>query len=454
MGRGKKELKMKALEFKIEKKLSGNLGRAGIIKTPHGEILTPSFVAVGTKGTVKALTPEQIKDLGAQVILANTYHLYLQPGDELVHKAGGLHNFMNWNGPMMTDSGGFQVFSLGVAYGKDISKVVSITDPSLLITERSSVEDGVPRLATIGNDGVSFRSHIDGSLHYITPEKSIEIQHNLGADIIFAFDECTSPTENDRYQEEALSRTHSWAKRSLEEHKKLEEAKQEYPNFPRFTLKGSDADKNLNIPVPLLPQALFGIIQGGRNEELRKKSAKFISEIKVEDGVDPVTGEAHFTGFDGFGIGGSFAKEDMANACKWVNEILPEDKPRHLLGIGEPEDLFMGVENGIDLFDCVGPTRLGRNGTLFTKNGKINIMNAKFVKDFNRVEEGCECYTCKSYTCAYLSHLFRAKEMLGATLASIHNEYFINKLVADMRQAILDDKFFIFKEEFLKIYRS
>ena len=226
---------MKAINFKIEKKLPNSLGRAGVISTPHGDILTPSFVVVGTKATVKSLLPESLENNKTQVVLANTYHLYLQPGDELIKEAGGLHKFMNWKGPMMTDSGGFQVFSLGVAYGKEISKVVSVTDPSLLIPERSSAEDGVPRLATIGNDGVSFRSHIDGSLHYITPEKSIEIQHNLGADIIFAFDECTSPTENLRYQEEALSRTHAWAKRSLEEHKKREGMKElgspleEYP---------------------------------------------------------------------------------------------------------------------------------------------------------------------------------------------------------------------------------
>jgi queuine tRNA-ribosyltransferase len=405
---------VKAIDFKIEKKVPGTLARAGHLTTPHGTILTPSFVPVGTKATVKAMTPEQLKDLGAQVVLANTYHLYLQPGDELIHEAGGLHKFMNWRDPMMTDSGGFQVFSLGAAYGKELSKVVSVTDPSLLIPERSSVDDGIPRLATVGNDGVSFRSHIDGSLHYITPEKSIEIQHNLGADIIFAFDECTSPTENLRYQEDALSRTHAWAKRSLEEHKKREEGKTEFP------------------------QALFGIVQGGRSEELRKKSAKIIGEMD----------------FDGFGIGGSFAKEDMSTAVKWVNEILPEDKPRHLLGIGEPEDLFMGVENGVELFDCVAATRIARNGTLYTKNGKINILNAKFIKDFNPVENNCECYTCKNYTRAYMSHLFRAKEMLGGTLASIHNVYFINKLVADMRQSILDDRFFEFKEEFLKSYEK
>jgi queuine tRNA-ribosyltransferase len=434
VGASKKRL-MKVFNFKIEKRLENSLGRAGVLETPHGTILTPSFVVVGTKATVKSLSPEQVKEAGTQVVLGNTYHLYLQPGDELIRDAGGLHKFMNWSGPLMTDSGGFQVFSLGVAYGKELSKVVSITDPSLLIPERSSVEDGVPRLATIGNDGVSFRSHIDGSLHYITPEKSIEIQHNLGADIIFAFDECTSPTENERYQEEALSRTHAWAKRSLEEHKKREGVKQEYVNSSRFTPKGPYTDKNSHIPASL-PQALFGIVQGGRSEELRKKSAKIIGSMD----------------FDGFGIGGSFAKEDMSSAVKWVNEILPEEKPRHLLGIGEPEDLFMGVENGVDLFDCVGPTRIARNGALFTKKGKINITNAKFVKDFNKIDIGCECYTCQNYTRAYLSHLFRAKEMLGATLASIHNIYFINKLVADMRQAILDGTFYEFKEEFLKNY--
>lgn len=434
---------MKAINFKIEKKLPNSLGRVGVISTPHGDIKTPSFVVVGTKATVKATTPEDLKNIGVQVTLANTYHLYLQPGDELVRDAGGLHKFMNWQGPMMTDSGGFQVFSLGVAYGKEIGKVVSITDPSLLIPERSTALDGVPRLATIGNDGVSFRSHIDGSLHYITPEKSIEIQHNLGADIIFAFDECTSPTENDRYQEEALARTHSWAKRSLEEHKIREEnkASHNYSNFSDFTLKGFDTDKNLDNSTTLFPQALFGIVQGGRSEELRRKSAKMIAEMNIDGKY-----------FDGFGIGGSFAKEDMADACRWVNEILPEEKPRHLLGIGEPEDLFMGVENGVDLFDCVGPTRIARNGTMFTKNGKINIMNAKFIKDFTPIEEDCVCNTCKNYTRAYLSHLFRAKEMLGATLASIHNIYFINKLVSDMRKAILEDNFFEFKEEFLKKY--
>jgi queuine tRNA-ribosyltransferase len=405
---------MKALEFIIQKKLEGTLARAGQIVTPHGVINTPSFVVVGTKGTVKAMTPEQLQEVGAQVTLCNTYHLYLQPGDELIRDAGGLHKFMNWHGPMMTDSGGFQVFSLGAAYGKELSKFTKeITNPSLLISERSSVDEGMARLATIGNDGVSFRSHIDGSLHYITPEKSIEIQHNLGADIIFAFDEATSPAENYRYQDEALSRTHAWAKRSLERHKELElEKKDEFP------------------------QALFGIVQGGLEQDLRKKSAEYISSLD----------------FDGFGIGGSYSKEHMALTTHLVNAILPENKPRHLLGIGEPEDLFMGVENGVDLFDCVGPTRIARTGTLFTHKGKINISNAQFVHDFGPIDEHCECSTCKRYTRAYLSHLFRAKEMLAATLASIHNEYFINHLVARMRETILEGTFFEFKKEFLEGY--
>ncbi len=411
-----------ALDFKIEKLLQNKLGRAGILKTVHGLIETPAFVVVGTKGTVKSLNSEQVFNTGAQVVLANTYHLYLQPGDELVKKNGGLGKMMNWYGPTMTDSGGFQVFSLGAAYKKGISKVLHISDPSLLIPERFDDSDA-PRLAKIGQDGVSFTSHLDGSIHYITPEKSIQIQHNLGADFIFAFDECTSPTEDLKYQSEALDRTHAWAYRSLKEHLKLEEEKE-------------IIDSNNNYP-----QFLFGIIQGGRDEVLRKKSAKFISEIEINNKK-----------FDGFGIGGSFAKEDMSTAVKWVNEILPVDKPRHLLGIGEPEDLFMGIENGVDLFDCVLPTRLGRNGTIYTRNGKIHITNAEYREDISPIESDCQCYTCQSYSKSYIAHLFRGKEMLAGTLASIHNVHFIVNLVKKIRQSILDENFAEFKEEFLNFY--
>ncbi|MDQ5922772.1 MAG: queuine tRNA-ribosyltransferase [Patescibacteria group bacterium] len=420
------------MEFKIEKKLDGALGRVGILKTLHGEIHTPAFVAVGTKATVKSLNMEQVKDAGTEVVLGNTYHLFLQPGDEIVRDAGGMGKFMNWKGPTMTDSGGFQVFSLGAAYGKDISKVTKVTDPSLLIPERFDDSDA-PRLAKIGQDGVSFKSHLDGSIHYITPEKSIQIQHNLGADIIFAFDECTSPAEDLKYQEEALERTHRWAERSLKEHKKLLDIKQNHTPSQDFLQSNVNHSNEHNFA--LMP-ALFGIVQGGRDENLRKRSAKEISSMN----------------FDGFGIGGSFAKEDMSTAVKWVNEILPEGKPRHLLGIGEPEDLFMGIENGVDLFDCVLPTRLGRNGTIYTSKGKIIITNSKFRNDFSPIEEGCGCYSCQNYTKSYIAHLFHGKEMLAGTLASIHNLYFIVNLVKKIRQSILDDTFYKFKEEFLGSY--
>lgn len=402
--------------------MEGTLGRAGEFETPHGIIRTPAFVAVGTKGTVKSLNPEQVRDVGTQVVLGNTYHLYLQPGDKVVAGAGGLGKFMQWSGPTMTDSGGFQVFSLGAAYGKDVSKVIKITDPSLMIPERFDDSDA-PRLATIGQDGVSFKSHLDGSMHYITPEKSIQIQNNLGADIIFAFDECTSPAESLQYQNEALERTHAWAKRCLVEHEILQ---------------------NENKKNGRQPQALFGIVQGGRDEELRKKSAQIIADMKTNDGRE----------FEGFGIGGSFAKEDMSTAVKWVNEILPEEKPRHLLGIGEPEDLFMGIENGVDFFDCVLPTRLGRNGTIYTKTGKISITNTKFREDYTPIESDCDCYTCKNYTRSYIAHLFHGKEMLAGTLASIHNLHFLVSLVDNIRNSILDDTFFTYKETFLEKYLS
>jgi len=450
------------MQFKIEKKLKGKngevmLGRVGVLTTVRGEIQTPAFVAVGTKATIKSLNPEQVRDAGTQVVLGNTYHLYLQPGDEVVREAGGIGKFMNWSGPTMTDSGGFQVFSLGAAYGKDISKITKITDPSLMIPERFDDSDA-PRLAKIGQDGVSFKSHLDGSIHYITPEKSIQIQHNLGADIIFAFDECTSPAEDFKYQEEALVRTHSWAERSLKEHNKLKSAGEKFGEekslfvgslsgvaTPALPLDSSvcETPSKKYFPSPNFSPALFGIVQGGREESLRKKSAKVISEMNVDGKY-----------FDGFGIGGSFAKEDMSSAVKWVNEILPEEKPRHLLGIGEPEDLFMGIENGVDLFDCVLPTRLGRNGTIYTKDGKISIANTKYRNDHSPIEKNCICYTCKNYTKAYVAHLFHGKEMLAGTLASIHNLYFIVNLVRKIRESIQDDSFYKLKENFLKAYKQ
>lgn len=395
------------MKFSIEKELGNGRGRVGKIETAHGAIETPAFIVVGTKATVKALTPEQVSELGAQAVLANTYHLYLQPGDSRLAKAGGLHNFMNWQGPTFTDSGGFQAFSLGAAFNNNASK---IADRNTEVGRGD--EDQVEKFAKVTEEGVEFKSIIDGSTHFFTPEKSIEIQHNIGADIIFAFDECTSPHASYEYQKEAMDRTHRWAQRSLEYHKKNNQA------------EGENS------------QALFGIVQGGRHEDLRKESARIIG------GMD----------FDGFGIGGSFDKEDIYAAVGWVNDVLPKGKPRHLLGIGEPIDLFGGIENGIDTFDCVTPTRIARNGSLYTRNGRINIFNARYTDDFTKIDSECSCYTCNHYTSAYLSHLFRAKEMLAATLASIHNLYFIVNLVKEIRQSILDDKFFEFKTKFLSAY--
>ncbi len=389
---------MNPLSFSILARDKKSRARAGIVTTPHGSFETPCFVTVGTKATVKAVTPEMLKDAGAQIALANTYHLYLQPGDDVVRDAGGVGKFMHWDGPTMTDSGGFQVFSLGAAYGHAVSKVTreeldaDTVTPSVYDADIATQHG---KLAIIDEEGVSFTSHIDGSLHRFTPERSIEIQHNLGADIIVAFDECTGATASYEYQKEAMHRTHRWAERSLKAHK-----------------QNIDASHK---------QALFGVVQGGRYEDLRRESARFLADKN----------------FDGFGIGGSYIKEDLDTAVGWVCEELPEDKPRHLLGIGEPQDLINGIAKGVDMFDCVIPTRYARTGTVFTKAGKISIVKEIYSRDLGPLDDGCECYTCINYTRAYLSHLFRADEMLGATLASVHNLRFLIRLVTDARQKIL-----------------
>lgn len=404
-----------ALHFSIEQKLPGTLGRAGTITTPHGVIETPAFTVVGTKATVKGLTSEDLRDaVGAQAVLANTYHLYLQPGHETVVAAGGLGTMMHWDGPTLTDSGGFQVFSLGAAFGKGVTKFAQGAAPDAsdlrpnVYSKELAAQHG--KLCTIDEDGVTFTSHLDGSLHRFTAERSIEIQHAIGADIMFAFDECTSPTADYAYQREALERTHRWAKRSLLAHKQ---------NYSALTQQG-----------------LYGIVQGGRHEDLRKEGAQALAAMD----------------FDGYGIGGSFTKDDLHQALGWVNAILPEEKPRHLLGIGEPEDIFMGVENGCDTFDCVAPTRIARTGTIYTHTGKANLMQSKYKTDFGKPDETCACYTCAHYTRAYLAHLFRADEMLGARLASLHNLYFIAQLVKRIRQSILDGNYIQVKEDFLSSY--
>lgn len=394
------------INFEILKESTNSLARVGVIHTPHGDIQTPSFAVVGTKATVKALTSRQIDDINPEVLLANTYHLYLKPGVEVLKKAGGLNIFANWSKPTMTDSGGFQVFSLGKAFGKNISK---FTDEGG--ENEESIRIGKTPFATIGEDGVSFRSHIDGSEHFLTPEKSIEIQHAIGADIIIAFDEPTSPNDRVEYQKEALDRTHRWAKRCVEYHKSKPNAE---------------------------TQALYGVVQGGKFADLRKESAEYIS------GFD----------FDGFAIGGSYNKNDVGSVVKIVNEILPKDKPRHLLGIGEPLDLFAGVEAGCDTFDCVMPTRNARNGSVLTKNGKINITNTKYREDFTPLEEGCECETCTTYTRAYIAHLFHSDELLSNTLTSIHNVHFLVNLVRNIRNSILEGNYEDFKKNFISEYSS
>lgn len=400
-------------KFEIEKKLEGTLGRAGVIHTPHGDIQTPAFIPVGTKATVKALTVEQVKDLGSQAVLANTYHLYLEPGEDLVAKHGGFAKMMHWQGPTFTDSGGFQVFSLGAAYGEGVSKVATNESLAAKIAE-SKDEQKVERQTKvkIDEEGVDFQSVIDGSWHRFTPERSMQIQHALGADIFFAFDECTSPLAPHEYQKKAIDRTHRWAKRSLDEHIKL---------------GVSNATG--------LQQALFGVVQGGSFEDLRRESARTLGAMD----------------FDGFGIGGSFTKDDIGTAVRWVCEELPEGKPRHLLGIGEPIDFFYGIENGIDTFDCVSPTRVARNGAAYTFDGRINLKNKEYVEDMSSIEPELVNYT-STFTRSYIAHLLRSNEMLAATLISIHNLHFVVTLVANIRQSILDGTYTQFKEQFLNRY--
>ena len=406
----------KAFKFRVEKELqpsksnSKPLGRVGVITTPHGEIKTPAFIPVGTKATVKSVLPESIKDLDAQAVLSNAYHLYLQPGPEVVDEAGGLGSFMNWPGPTFTDSGGFQVLSLGVGYKKVIAMDSStVQADDVMATDKD-------RLAHVDDDGVTFKSHLDGSMHRFTPEVSMQVQHKIGADIIFAFDECTTLLNTRNYQEKSLDRTFAWAKRCISEHEKL-------------TIERSHRSY----------QALFGVVQGAQYEDLRRKAAKDLASLD----------------FDGFGIGGALDKNKLGTIVNWVNEELPVNKPRHLLGIGEPDDLFVGVENGADTFDCVAASRVARNNAVYGLDGRFNISVSAFKRDFSPIDESCGCYTCKNYTKAYLNHLIKGKEMLSSTLLTIHNEYFIVNLLAKMRQSIIDGNFFEFKEEFLgRFYAS
>jgi queuine tRNA-ribosyltransferase len=402
--------------FSIEAELPGRLGRAGVIRTPHGDIHTPAFIAVGTQATVKAVPPETMKQLGAQALLANAYHLYLQPGADIVEEAGGLGAFMNWPGPTFTDSGGFQVLSLGAGFRKVLA----------MDTERVTADDiiaeGKERLARVDDDGVTFTSHLDGSTHRFTPEVSIRIQHQIGADIIFAFDELTTLVNTRGYQEESVQRTHRWAVRCLSEHRRLAEAE------PARS-----------------PQALFGVVQGAQYEDLRREAARGLVSVVDDDG----------RGFDGYGIGGALEKQNLATIVGWVSSELPADKPRHLLGISEPDDLFDAVAAGADTFDCVSPSRVARNAAVYSASGRYNITGARYRRDFTPIDDECDCYTCAHYTRAYIHHLFKAKEMLSATLCTIHNERFIVRLVDQIRMAIKAGEFDELRDHVLgRYYRS
>lgn len=353
-------------------------GRAGSFTTPHGTLSTPVFAPVGTQATVKALTPDQLEALGASLILANTYHLYLRPGDELIERMGGLHRFMQWGGPILTDSGGYQVFSL---------------------SDRTSIDD----------DGVTFRSHLDGTQHRLTPEKAVAIQENLGADIIMALDVCPAPDDRPAV-ELATERTHRWAERCLAAHS--------HPD-----------------------QAVFGIVQGGIFEDLRRRSAAFIGGL----------------GFAGIGIGGlsvGETKADTMATLDLLDEVLPDDRPRYLMGVGSPDDLVEGVLRGVDMFDCVLPTRMARNHAALTRFGRLNMRRADYVEDTRPIDPECECYTCQTFSRSYLRHLSVAGEMLAATLLSIHNLHCLVCLTGDLRRAILESRLDAFAHDFRRDYQK
>ena len=367
------------IKYTLTHKDKNSNARGGILHTNHGDFLTPIFMPVGTRATVKTLSPEELKEIGSAVILANTYHLWLRPGEDIVDKAGGLHKFMNYDGPILTDSGGFQVFSLA---------------------EKKNIKE----------EGVIFKSHIDGRKLFLTPELSIQIQNKLDSDIAMSFDECPPYPVTYDYMKQSVERTLRWAKR------------------------GKDVHGNKN-------QSLFGIVQGGEFEDLRRYSA--IETVKLN--------------FDGYSIGGTSVGEDKDTMYKMIDyaiKYLPEDKPRYLMGVGDPIDLFEGVERGIDMFDCVLPTRIARHGNAFTRYGKLNIRNEKFKEDFTPIEESCDCYACKNYTKAYIRHLIICEETFGARLLSIHNLRFLIKIMEDIRCAIKDDKFLELKEDFIRKYKG
>ena len=372
------EEKKHAVTYELLHEDKSTGARRGVIHTPHGDIQTPVFMPVGTQATVKSLTPEELDEIGAQIILSNTYHLYLRPGNKLVKEAGGLHKFMKWNKPILTDCGGFQVFSLS-----DLRK--------------------------ISEEGVEFKSHLDGSKHLFTPENDMEIQEDLGADIIMAFDECVEPNASYEYTKQSMERTTRWAERCKKAHKNIDE------------------------------QSLFGIVQGGFFKDLRDKS---LEDLVALD-------------FPGYAIGGisvGETKEQFLDILRYTAPKLPKDKPRYLMGVGSPDYLIEAALSGIDMCDCVLPTRIARNGTAMTWSGKKVIRNATYERDFGPIDEECDCYACKNYTRAYVHHLIKAKEILGVRLLSIHNLNFLTKLMERVRIEIENDNLSNFRDEFYDKY--
>ncbi|HEY4499518.1 MAG TPA: tRNA guanosine(34) transglycosylase Tgt [Candidatus Paceibacterota bacterium] len=379
------------ISFKIIKKSSKSRARLGLLETPHGVVETPAFVPVATQATVKALTSEEVLKTGSQLLIANTFHLHLRPGEKIVKSHGGIHKFMNWPKPLMTDSGGFQVFSLG--FGKDFGQGKILKRPTA--ADRRQIETGQqPKLLKINDEGVLFRSYIDGREVFLGPKESIKIQESLGADIIFAFDECTSPIASHEYTKKSLLKTHDWAELCL----KIKKSK----------------------------QAMYGIVQGGKFQDLRIESARFIGKMD----------------FDGFGIGGEFGddKKEMGKMLGWVMAELPEAKPKHLLGIGYLEDMKIIAEAGIDTFDCITPTHYARRGVAFTSEGRVDISKSKFAQDKKPLDKKCSCYVCQSYSRSYIHHLLKAWEITPLELLTFHNMHYFNAYIAQIRDAIKNGK--------------
>lgn len=393
-----------AFGFELKTRIPGKHGRTGIIHTPHGTITTPAFVPVATQATMKAVLPEQMDSLGAQCLLANAFHLFERPGEDIIDAAGGLDEFMHWNKPTFTDSGGFQVLSLGAGFKKTLAMDVEGKKSDDVIAS------GKNRLAFVDDKGVTFKSPLNGASKRFSAEISMQIQHKIGADIMFAFDELTTLMNTRRYQERSVERTFRWAQRCLTEHQRL-------------------TAQRLGKPY----QALYGVVQGANYEDLRRLAASQVASLD----------------FDGFGIGGAIEKRIIGQICSWICDELPENKPRHVLGIAAVDDIFACVENGGDTFDCVAPARTARNGAVYTHDGRWNVKRSSMRTDFRPIEENCDCYTCRNYSRAYICHLLHAREMTGATLTTIHNERFFVRLLDEIRDSIDGGYFADFKEETL-----